>query len=77
MEDYTPLFVPGSNETTPETGLSDAVCEDAVRQDVKHDIVVAILRAFAIVEEIGGSQKTMLDIVTYGKHLYCKGDLDM
>ena len=78
MEDDNPLSTP--ENTHDETGHSDALCEEPVQshgEDSESDIVVAILRAFKIVEEMGGSQKNLLDIVTYGKDLYCKGDLDM
>ena len=78
MEDDNPLSTP--ENTHDETGHGDALCEEPVQshgEDSESDIVVAILRAFKIVEEMGGSQKNLLDIVTYGKDLYCKGDLDM
>ena len=44
---------------------------------IENDIVGAILRAFALKEKMGGSQGDMMDIVTYGHDLYCKGDSDL
>ena len=43
---------------------------------IDDDIVVALLHAFALMEKMSGSQRDMLDIVAYGRDLYCKGDPD-
>ena len=45
--------------------------------NIDHDIAVAVLKAFQLIEEMGGSQKKLLDIITYGKELYCKGDIQL
>ena len=44
---------------------------------IDHDIAVAVLKAFQLMEDMKGSQKNLLDIVNYGKELYCKGNSDL
>ena len=55
-------------------GNSSGSVAQSVNQNVDSDIVVAILRAFNLVEEMGGSHKNLMDIVAFGRDLYCKGD---
>jgi len=43
-------------------------------QDVNRDIVVSILRAFEILEEINGSQNSFLNVLKFGRDLYCKNN---
>ena len=40
--------------------------------EIDADVTEAIFKAFSINEEMGGSQKNLLDIVYYGRDLYCK-----
>lgn len=39
-------------------------------------MAVAVLKAFQLLEEMNGSQSNLLDILSFGKDLYCKGDHD-
>ena len=41
---------------------------------VDHDIV---LKAFQLMEDMKGSHKNLLEIVNYGKELYCKGNSEL
>ena len=43
---------------------------------IENDVVVAILRAFALKEKMSGSQSDMMEIVSFARDLYCKGDSD-
>ncbi len=58
---------------TTSTAVSTALDRDETGQDVDRDIAVAIVKAFSLIEEMGGSQKNLLDIVAFGRELYCKG----
>ena len=42
--------------------------------DIDHDRAVTVLKAFHLMDDTSGSQKHLLDIINYGKELYCKGD---
>jgi len=53
-----------------EPSLKDTDAEVNLTIDI--DVTEAIFKAFSINEEMGGSQKTLLDIVSYGRDLYCK-----
>ena len=43
---------------------------------VDSDVVLAVLRAFSLAEEMGASQKNLMDIVNFGRDLHCQGDID-
>ena len=44
-------------------------------QDVKSDIVlISVLRAFELLEEMNGSQKNFLNVLKFGRDMYCKND---
>ena len=47
-------------------------------RDVNHDIVVSVIKAFQLMEDMDGSQKNFLDILKFAKDIYCsfKGDTD-
>ena len=45
--------------------------------DIENDILVAVLRAFQLTEEANGSQKSFMDILNFGRDMYCKGDADI
>ena len=57
--------VAGSDNTNPH----DRTCVDG-------DIVLAVLKAFSLADEMGASQKNLMDIVNYGRDLYCQGDME-
>ena len=42
---------------------------------VKNDIIKAVTKAFQLNDDVNGSQQNLLNILEYGKELYCKGDL--
>lgn len=50
---------------------------DETLTSIDHDIAVAVLKAFKLMEDMKGSHKNLLDIVNYGKELYCKGNSDL
>ena len=43
------------------------------RENIRKDIAIAVLKAFDLLEKIDGSQKNLLDILAFGRDLYCKG----
>ena len=45
--------------------------------NVDNDTVHAVLKAFSLAEEMGASQKHLMDIIVFGRDLYCKGNVDM
>lgn len=47
---------------------------NAFGKDIDSDIVTAVLRAFAMVDNMGESKKSMLQILEFGRDCYCKGD---
>lgn len=53
----------------PET---DNLLQSLFDQDVDKDIVVSVLKAFELLEEINGSQKNFIDVLKFGRDLYCK-----
>lgn len=49
------------------------VCTTHSRTDVKKEVAIAVLKAFQLLEEMNGSHKNLLDILAFGRDLYCKG----
>uniref|UniRef100_A0A1X7U041 Uncharacterized protein n=1 Tax=Amphimedon queenslandica TaxID=400682 RepID=A0A1X7U041_AMPQE len=48
--------------------------ETADSEMVNKDIIAAVLKAFELADKMCGSQKDLINIVNYGRDLYCKGD---
>lgn len=44
--------------------------------DTKKDIAVAVLQSFKLMDEMNGYQKNLLDIISFGRDLYCKKNPD-
>ena len=53
--------------------MIDLLCAFCNRENVRKDIAIAVLKAFNLLEKMDGSQKNLLDILTFGRDLYCKG----
>ena len=45
--------------------------------DLQKDILVAVLKAFELLEESNASQKSIMNILNFGRDLYCRGDTEM
>ena len=58
--------------TDKESSVSHVAC--TFGEDIDKDIAIAVLRAFAIMDDTGGSQKSMLQILEFGRDCYCKGN---
>ena len=41
------------------------------------DVVVAVLKAFKMMDDMNASQRNLEQMVTYGRDLYCKGNKDL
>ena len=52
-------------------------CQSKFGKDINNDIAIAVLRAFGIMDDMGRSQKNMLQILEFGKECYCKGNHEM
>ena len=50
---------------------------EATDPDLQNDILVAVLRAFQLMEETNASHKSFMNILNFGRDLYCKGDPDI
>ena len=61
--------------TSTVSGDSNCCCTCSHR-DIDQDIVISVIKAFQLMEEMDGSQKNFLDILKFGKDIYCsfKGD---
>ena len=46
-------------------------------ENIDDDIAVAVLKAFKIIDEMGGSQKNLLQVLDFARECYCKGDHKM
>lgn len=76
-------------ESTLSTSLNDnelqlqstdkvsSIYQSTFGEDIDKDIAIAVLRAFAIMDDMGGSQKSMLQILEFGRDCYCKEDHEM
>lgn len=54
--------------------LAESLLQGVFGQDVDKDIVVSVLKAFELLEDMNGSQKNFLDVLKFGRDLYCKDD---
>lgn len=54
-----------------------SICQSKFGQNMDNDIAVAVLRAFKIIDEMGGSQKNLIQVLNFARDCYCKGDLKM
>jgi len=45
-------------------------------ENVDQEIVQAILKAFGLAEEMDASQKNFMDIIEYGRNLYCQNNTE-
>ena len=45
--------------------------------DLQKDILISVLRIFELMEETNVSQKSFMNILNFGRDLYCKGDTAM
>ena len=39
---------------------------------IEDDITGAIIKAFCMIDDMGGSQKNLMEVITFGRDLYCK-----
>ncbi len=46
-------------------------------QDLGRDVVIAVLKAFKLMDDMNASQKNLEQVVTYGRVLYCKGNQEL
>ena len=58
------------------TDKTSNICQSTFGEDIENDIAIAVLRAFAITDDIGGLQKNMLQILEFGRDCYCKGNYE-
>jgi len=40
-------------------------------QNISHDIFVALMKAFKLMDDMNGSQQNFLDILQFAKDIYC------
>ena len=59
------------------TDQASSAYQSTFGEDMDSDIAIAVLRAFAITDDMGGSQKSMLQILDFGRDCYCKGNQEM
>ena len=45
--------------------------------DLQKDVLIAVLRTFELMEEANASQKSFMNILNFGRDMYCKGDHNM
>lgn len=57
--------------------ISDETTDCCNNDSSDSDIVGAVLKAFGLAEQMGSSQKHLMDIILFGRDLYCKGNMDM
>ena len=62
-----PLFI---RNVMDKQGIQGSICNYS---SVKKEVVIAVLKAFKLLEEMSGSQKNLIDILAIGRDLYCKG----
>lgn len=62
-------------EQQPDHELSST--QNTFGKDISSDIVIAVLRAITMVDSMGESQKSLLQILEFGRDCYCKGDSEM
>ena len=64
------------DNSAPPGTCTDSLLHDqrTFGQDVDQDIVVSVLKAFELLKEMNGSQKIFLDVLKFGRDLYCKND---
>ena len=75
----SPFCVQDDTSTIPPDLPAAAVQIDETTTPtiIDNDIAVAILKAFQLMEDMKGSHENLIDIVNYGKELYCKGNSDL
>ena len=77
---HSPLATNEDSHTTYDDTNDDSstptenMLQRVFGQDVNKDIVVSVLKAFELLEEMNGSQKNFLNILRFGRDLYCKND---
>ena len=78
-ESHGPCITQADPDECTQPTYDDAVVNDdtSVNDSIDNDIVGAILKAFGLAEQMGASQKQFMDIIAFGRDLYCKGNGDM
>ena len=66
------------------TGEQPAVIDDLINEettssinDAENDIISAVLKTFCMIEDMGGSQKNLMEMITFGRGLYCKQNAEV
>lgn len=61
------------------TGEQPAVINDVINEentssinDAENDIISAVLKAFYMIKDMGGSQKNLMEMITFGRDFYSK-----
>ncbi len=83
--DDSPPSSSSKNVGTNTTATASADSYAAVRpendlvdgQDLNRDILVAVLKVFKMMDEMNASQINLVDLVTFGRDLYCKGNQEL
>ena len=65
-----------NNASTSESNSRNDDTDMDSCSHIDRDVVLAVLRAFSLAEDMGASQKNLMEIVSFGRDLYCKGDID-
>lgn len=67
------------SESHPSNDLSSSAESqtDNPSTDLQKDILIAVLRTFEFMEETNASQKSFMNILNFGRDMYCIGDQNM